>query len=475
MNRRRFIKQASMAVPALSLMNVMSSCSVSSKSKPNIVLILADDLGYGDLSCYGQKFFQTPNLDRMALEGIKFTQHYTGSTVCAPSRGVLMTGKHTGHARVRGNMQAEPSGQLPLPEDELTIARVLQNHGYKTGCFGKWGLGIAGSTGDPQKHGFDIFYGYYDQVLAHNSYPEFLYKNGQKVILKNEVQYLSKDHWSKGLGSYSTQKLDYSNDLILDEVLNFIDEHQNEPFFCYFPTTIPHDNGEALEGKRFEVPDTSDFADKDWSEEEKAYVALVQKLDTHVGLVENKLKELHLEENTLVIFISDNGAINPVDFKSRFLSNGSLRGYKRDLYEGGIRTPFIARWPGQITPNQVSDHISGFQDFFPTLCELAGIKTPENLDGLSFLPTLLNKKQKSHKGLYWEFFFWEGPLRACRMGKWKAVQKGPDFKVELYNLDLDPGEEKDVAEENPAQVQKMVAFMDESRTPSEFWKWIDEE
>lgn len=474
MNRRKFIKQAAMAVPALSLMNVVSSCSVSPKQKPNIVLILADDLGYGDLSCYGQKFFETPNLDRMAQEGIKFTQHYTGSTVCAPSRCVLMTGKHTGHAHVRGNKQANPSGQLALPENETTIAKVLQSNGYKTGCFGKWGLGNAGTSGDPQKQGFDTFYGYYDQVLAHNSYPEFLYKDGKKVMLGNKVQYLSKDHWSKGLGSYSTKKQEYSNDLILDEVLNFIERNQNDPFFLYFPTTIPHDNGEALKGKRFEVPDASAFADKDWSDEEKTYAALVQKLDEHVGIVDNKLKELNLDQNTMILFVSDNGAIHPADFKNRFKSNGAFRGYKRDLYEGGIRTPLIAKWPGRINPGRVSHHISGFQDVFPTLCDLVQIKTPENLDGLSFLPTLLNKKQATHEGLYWEFFFWEGPLRACRMGKWKAIQKGPDFKVELYNLVLDPGEENDVADENSAQVQKMITFMDNSRIPSEYWKWIDE-
>jgi arylsulfatase A len=470
MDRRTFIKKTSAAIPALSFMNIFSSCKRTNDQKPNIIFILADDLGYGDLSCYGQKLFYTPNIDKLAQEGMKFTQHYAGSPVCAPSRCVLFSGKHTGHACVRGNMQAEPSGQLPIPEDELTFSKLLQENGYKTGCFGKWGLGIAGSTGDPQKHGFDEFFGYYDQVLAHNSFPEFLYKNGEKVFLDNKVQYVSEDHWSKGLGSISTGKNEYSNDIIFDEALKFIENNRQHPFFLYFTTTIPHDNGEAPKGDRYEIPDIGRFEDKDWSDEEKVYAALVEKLDSYAGLIEKKLKELNIDQNTNIIFTSDNGAVNDPDLLNRFQNNGIFRGAKRDVYEGGIRVPLIVKWPARVKQGSISHHISGFQDFFPTICEITGIDCENNRDGISFLPTLLNKKQKEHPYLYWEFYWWNPTRRALRMRTWKVVQNAPDAAIELYNLKNDPGEQVNLADKYPEKIQAVKELFKQAHQPSELWE-----
>lgn len=470
MDRRTFIRTSSTAVSAYPLWNILSSCTTQSERKPNIVFILADDLGYGDLSCYGQEYFQTPNIDRLADTGMRFTQHYAGSPVCAPSRCVLLTGKHTGHAFVRGNKQADPSGQLPIPEDELTFASLLKSAGYKTGCFGKWGLGIAGSSGDPQKHGFDEFFGYYDQVLAHNSYPEYLYRNGEKVFLNNEVQYLDEGHWSRGLGSYSTEKNDYSNDLIFKEAISFIDKNKNTPFFLYFPTTIPHDNGEAPEGERFEVPDIGKFKDKDWNCEEKAYAAMITKLDEYVGRIEEKLKDLRIERNTIIIFTSDNGAIHPTTFENRFQSNGPLRGYKRDLYEGGIRVPLIVKWPAVIEGGQISDHVCAFWDFFPTFCEVADIKTDHRTDGISFLPRMKGQDQPQHEYLYWEFHWWNPSKRAIRMGKWKAVQNNPNAPIELYNLEEDRGETSDISWQHPDIIEKIRKIFSDARTGSEHFK-----
>ncbi|MDZ7725345.1 MAG: sulfatase-like hydrolase/transferase [candidate division KSB1 bacterium] len=329
-SRRQFIKNAALGSAALGL----ARFGCSRPKQPNIIFIMADDLGYGDLGCYGQTNFSTPNIDQLAQQGMRFTQHYAGSTVCAPSRCVLMTGRHTGHAVVRGNRQAEPRGQMPLPADETTVAAALKQAGYATGCFGKWGLGLADTPGDPQKHGFDTFCGYYDQVRAHNAFPAFIYKNAGKIHLDNEVVYMPKDHWSKGLGSYSTEKNEYARHVVADEALKFIEQHQNRPFFLYFPTTIPHDNGEAAEGAKNEVPEIHpDYRDKPWSHEQKQYATVIRILDDYVGRILTKLKELGLEKNTLMVFTSDNGAM-PAPWCQTFRSNGPLRGAKRDLYEG---------------------------------------------------------------------------------------------------------------------------------------------
>jgi arylsulfatase A-like enzyme len=444
-----------------------SSCGESKEDdKPNIILILADDLGYSDLSCYGQTNFSTPNIDKLAEQGIRFTQHYAGSTVCAPSRCVLMTGKHTGHSFIRGNAQNnDGSGQLPIPETEETFVKYLNRTGYKTGIFGKWGLGNAFTTGDPLKHGFDYFFGYHDQVLAHNSFPEYLIRNTEKLYLNNKVKYLSDTLWHKGLGSYSTYKIDYSNDLIFDEMMKFIDMNKNEKFFAYFPTTIPHDNGEAEIGNRFEVPDNSKFKNREWTEENKCYAALVEHLDGYVGKLVQKLEELGISENTLIIFTSDNGSVPFIDHNS----NGIFRGFKRDLYEGGIRVPLIIKWPSKVEAGRISHHVSAFWDLFPTFCEIAGIEDYPQLDGISLLPELLGKRQKVHDYLYWEFHWWNDPMQAVRMGKWKGIRLSPNAEIELYDLVLDRGESKNVSSGNSDIVSEIEKIMTSGRKDNKYF------
>ncbi|MFP4548369.1 MAG: sulfatase-like hydrolase/transferase [Fidelibacterota bacterium] len=468
-SRRSFIKKAGVATVSLALTPLLSKCSKKSKN-PNIVLILADDLGYGDLSCYGQKNFTTPHIDSLAKTGMKFTQHYAGSTVCAPSRCVLMTGKHTGHAYVRGNKQDEPCGQLQLPPEEKTFAKVLQENGYKTGCFGKWGMGIQNTKGDPQRHGFDTFVGFYDQVLAHNSFPEFLYKNGQKIMLDNDVHYLPESEWHKGLGSYSTEKKDYVHNVIFDELTQWVDENKDEPFFLYFPTTIPHDNGEALKDQMIEVPEIKqEFKNKKWSQDQKNYATIVTLLDDYVGKLLQQLKDLNLEENTIVIFTSDNGAMS-ASWNKKLESNGKLRGFKRDLYEGGIRIPLIAKWPGKVKANSESDHLSAFWDFYPTMIDIAGIESSnKDIDGISFYPELVGTKQPKHEYLYWEFHFWKPSRQAVRFDNWKAVKNSPDGKIELYSLDKDVGEHHNVADQYPDIVNRAGQYLDKARMPDEKW------
>ena len=421
--------------------------------KPNIIFIMADDLGYGDLSCFGQKVIKTPNLDQMAAEGIMFTQHYAGNTVCAPSRCSLMTGLHMGHAEVRGNRQAKPeaSGQQPLSAGAVTVASLLKDAGYKTAMIGKWGLGNAGGSGEPNKQGFETYYGYLDQVLAHNYYPEYLIRNGEKEMLRNEVKYLSKEIWHKGLGSYSTKKVDYSHDLFTEDALRFIEENKKNPFFLYLPFTIPHDNGEALKGQKMEVPDYGIYSEMDWESDKKGYAAMITRMDRDIGTILQKLKNDGIDENTLVIFTSDNGPEMNYSFVQDFNSNGQFRGGKRELYEGGIRMPFIARWPGKVSPGSVSEHISAFWDFLPTACEIAGVAVPANTDGISYLPALIGKdSQPEHEYVYWEFYERDGK-KAVRKGRWKAVVNNlfndPNSSVELYDLDSDPGETRNLADQ----------------------------
>lgn len=440
---------------------------------PNIIYIMADDLGIGDIGCYGQQAIRTPNIDRLAVEGLRFTSHYAGTSVCAPSRCVLMTGKHMGHAAIRGNKQWEPHGQMPLPDTAVTVAGLLQEAGYKTGMFGKWGLGIVGSPGAPNRQGWDEFYGYTDQVLAHNYWPEYLVRNEERDYLDNEVRYLDSTAWHKGYGSYSPVKKEYSNDLFTAEALRFIEENRNRPFFLYLPYTIPHDNGEAPEGQRQEVPSYARFDSLDWPEERKGYAAMIERLDGYVGQVTRKVEELGLKENTLIIFTSDNGPMQESRGFTRFFdSNGPYRGGKRDLYEGGIRMPMIASWPGTIGKGRESNHISGFQDFLPTACELAGLTPPPGTDGISYLPTLKGKKQPQHEFLYWEFLE-GGKSQAVRKGPWKAVRthvfEQPDAPWELYNLENDPGEQANVAADNPDIVAELAGYARQSHVPDPNW------
>jgi arylsulfatase A len=455
---------------AITFFIFFSSCQcINNKSaKPNIIFIIADDMGYGDMGCYGQTKILTPNLDLLASEGIRFTDHYAGASVCAPSRCVLMTGLHTGHSVVRGNKEVNPYGQFQIPDATVTVAELLKQAGYSTGIFGKWGLGVENTEGDPQNQGFDEFFGYYCQVHAHNSFPEYLYHNRDRVLLKNEVVYMPKDSWSRGLGSYATKKVEYSNDLILDKALNFIVGNKNRSFFLYLPITIPHENGEAPEGKKLEITSLSFYADSSWNEDDKAYAAMITHLDGYIGKIRNLLEELKIDRNTVVFFTSDNGGFRYSDLHH----NGIYRGIKRDLYEGGIRVPLIVWWPGTIKAGTESNHVSGFMDFLPTICDLARIKVPDKLDGKSYLPALLGKKQLVHDYLYWEFHEM-GKKQAVRMGKWKGVRlnvfDNPDAPVELYNIETDPSETINVSKTNPEIINMITEIMKQAHAPDTNW------
>jgi len=447
--------------------------NVSLTSKPNIIFILADDLGYGDLSFNGQIHFSTPNIDLLASEGMFFTQHYSGSTVCAPSRSTIMTGLHTGHTPVRGNKEVQPEGQYPLPSDTYTLAEMLKEQGYVTGAFGKWGLGYPGSEGDPNMQGIDEFYGYNCQRFAHHYYPRHLWHNQEKInIPENEGQ-------NKGI---------YAPELIQEKTLQFIEQNQDTTFFLYVPHVIPHAElvapeaymekyrGEIEPGEPFEGYDEGErYRQGPYESQEEphvAFAAMIDLLDEHVGQIMDKVKELGLEENTLIIFSSDNGphmegGADP-DF---FDSNGPLRGYKRDLYEGGIRVPTVAWWPGRIKAGSQTDHISAFWDLMPTFAELSGAEIPADLDGISFVPTLTGEgEQPRHEYLYWEFHERGGRV-AVRMGKWKGVKydylKNPDGPLELYNVEEDIGETDNVADAHPDIVDQIEQIIQEAHTPSE--------
>jgi len=452
----------------------LASCTQSNKEKPppNIVFILADDLGYGDLSCYGQQKFSTPNIDRIAQQGMLFRQHYTGCTVSAPSRSCLMTGLHTGHTPIRGNKGWQPEGQWPLPGSSVTIAEMLKAKGYSTGAFGKWGLGYIDTEGDPNSQGFDEFFGYNCQSLAHNYYPDHLWHNHEKILIH--------ENDSGKTGGYSA-------DLIHKEALAFIEQNKGKPFFLFYPTTIPHaelfakkDYMDLFRGKydpekEFKGTDNGpEFRQGPYGsqpESHAAFAGMIKELDDYVGEILAKLNELGVGMNTIVIFASDNGPhLEGGADPDYFNSNGPLKGYKRDVYEGGIRTPLIIKWPGRIKEGSESDHVSAFWDIFPTLAEITGSSVPDGIDGISFLPELLGKKQLKHEYLYWEFHE-QGGKTAARMGDWKAVKlnvdKGLQGPIELYNLANDIGETTNVAASQPGIVKKMVEIMAREHTPSE--------
>ena len=446
---------------------------------PNIIYILADDLGYGDLSCYGQKRFSTPNIDRLAREGMLFRQHYTGCTVSAPSRSCLMTGLHTGHTPIRGNKGWEPEGQWPLPVAAFTVAEMLKANGYTTGAFGKWGLGYIDTEGDPNAQGFDLFYGYNCQSLAHNYYPDHLWYNHEKILLP------ANDSGKTGA---------YSGDLIHKAALDFIDVNSDKPFFLFYPTTIPHAELVAKEEymnefrgrldpeKTFSGVDSGPSYRKgpygSQPESHAAFAAMVRQLDVYVGEILDKLTELGLDKNTVVVFASDNGPhLEGGADPDYFDSNGPLKGYKRDLYEGGIRTAMLVRWPGKVKPGSVSDHVSAFWDILPTFAEISGSEKPVTTDGISFLPELLGKKQKEHEYLYWEFHE-QGGKTAARMGRWKAVKrdidKDPQGKIELYDLSSDEGETNDISASHPDIIKRMEEIMKEAHTPSDIFAFTYE-
>ena len=457
---------------------LLSSCQQKTvQEKPNIVYILADDLGYGDLSCYGQTHFSTPNIDKLAKEGMRFTQHYAGCTVCAPSRSSLMTGQTTGHTFIRGNKEWQPEGQYPLKAGAVTMAEILKEAGYVTGAFGKWGLGYPGSEGDPNNQGFDEFYGYNCQRMAHNYFPRHLWDNQQKVALD---------------GNQNDQFETYAPQLIHRRALQFIEKNKDKPLFLYYPTTIPHAElllpekdlaeyrGKFLPEKEFKgaEPGDKNFREGAYGtqpESHAAFAAMVTLLDKQVGELMDKLKELGLDKNTLVIFTSDNGPhLEGGADPDYFDSNGPLKGYKRDVYEGGIRVPMIAVWNGKIMAGSQSDHISAFWDVLPTVAEITGAGVPENIDGISFLPTLLGEKQQEHEYMYWEFHE-QGGRKALRKGDWKLVQMNISIPekatTELYNLADDIGEENDLADKYPEKVKELTDLLNSARTESNVFQF----
>ena len=442
---------------------------------PNIILIVADDLGYGDLGAYGQQKIQTPNLDRMANEGMKFTQFYAGSTVCAPSRSVLMTGQDTGHTQVRGNAGKNKEMKQSLRDEDVTLAEVAKKADYRTALIGKWGIGEIHEPGFPLEQGFDEFFGYLNQTHAHNYYPKFLWRNRDTVRLDNVVQDVPREYASF-TGGYATQKVDYSHDLLAQEALDFVEENQQGPFFLCLTLTVPHANNEAgkdgMEVTGGDTPDYGPYADRNWPEAQKGTAAMITRMDRDVGRLLTALQEYGIDENTLVLFTSDNGPHreggNDPDF---FDSNGPLRGIKRDLYEGGIRVPLIAWWPEHVPAGTTSDHISYFGDMMMTFAELMNVSPPNDLQSISLVPTLLGNsdEQRPHNYLYWEFYE-QGSRQAVRMGNWKAIRQ-PMFTgtIELYNVENDLGEENNVAEQNPEVVEDMKRAMEKAHQPSPLW------
>lgn len=479
--RRAFLQTVGLAGTALASascgLSVFSATGKITKGlpkKPNIIFILADDLGYGDVGCYGQKIIRTPCLDQMAAEGMRFTQHYAGATVCAPSRCNLMTGLHSGHALIRGN------DDVALGPNDVTVAALLKKAGYTTGQVGKWGLsglGGEGSPGMPTKQGFDYFYGYLDQTHAHNSYPAFLIRNEERVQLPNVVP--KPGPYGEGV---ATVKVVNSNDLFTLEALDFIRRTKDQPFFLYLPYTVPHSNNQARRAgyPGLEVADLGEYKEKDWPGLAREYAAMITRMDGDIGKILALLRELGLDGKTLVMFSSDNGPHreggNNPDF---FDSNGPLRGLKRDLYDGGIRVPLIARWPGVVPAGSVTNHVSAFWDFLPTCCDLAGVPAPKRTDGISYLATLRDapKLQKQHEYLYFEFHE-QGGKQAVRMGDWKGIRldvgREPNGPIELYNLKKDIGEEHNVAAQHPDIVARMAEIMRTARTNSPYFSFVNE-
>ncbi|MBG7613127.1 arylsulfatase [Polaribacter sp. BAL334] len=474
---------------------ILFSCSaqikkeVETKAKiakqPNIIYILADDLGYADLSVYGQQKINTPNIDQLAKNGMLFTQHYAGSAVCAPSRSSLMSGQHTGKTSIRNNSKAPnvDEGQPPMSAETITVAEILKSKGYATGAFGKWGLGYVGSEGDPNNQGFDEFFGYNCQTYAHRFYPTHLWQNREKFILKG-------NDWKN--------KVTYSADVIHEKALGFLEKNKNNPFFLYYPSTLPHAELVVPEDKLFkqqkekfgkEVPYVGKKNDKGLDYDDNlvikeyatqknphaAYAAMVLRLDRHVGEIMAKVKELGLEENTIIVFSSDNGPHAEGGGDPEFFnSNGIFKGIKRDLYEGGIREPMIVQWPSVVKAGSTTNHVSAFWDVLATVADIVNVHAPKESQGISFLPTLLGKPQKEHEYLYWEFHEKKG-RQAVRTGDWKGVRlemtNNPNAPIELYDLSIDPGEKNNIAAKYPEIVKKIDRYMKEAHQESDRYKF----
>ena len=449
---------------------LMAGSAQQPASRPNILLIQADDLGYGDLSAYGQGRFETPMLDRLAREGTRFTQYYAGSTVCAPSRAALMTGRHTGHGWIRGN-GGFPAGDIPLRPEDVTIAEVLRDAGYRTALVGKWGLGQPGSTGMPDRQGFDFAFGFLDQRHAHRQFTDHLWRNGERV--------------SANLDN------DYVNDLFTKEAAGIIEKDDPRPFFVYLNYTVPHaelrapsDSLDRFRGQFPETPFSNPPADekptgarfdvpslgyRSQPTPHAAFAAMITRMDRDVGRLVDLIRTRGLDNRTLVMFISDNGPHQEGGGDPAFFrSSGGLRGIKRDLYEGGIRVPMIARWPGVVPAGRTSDHVWAHWDMLPTLADIAGARAPAGLDGVSMAQALRGRSQATHPYLYWEFHE-RGFQQAVRNGRWKAVRLEPGTPLELYDLVADPGEARNVASAHPDIVGQIETYLKTARTESERW------
>ena len=487
-NRSASMFRLSIVFTALFFLPSFSSASAE-EVKPNVVFILADDLGYRELGSFGQELIRTPNLDALAKQGMKLTQHYSGNAVCAPSRCVLMTGKHPGHAYVRSNKSTPPEGQQPIPDEEITLAELMRDRGYVTGAFGKWGLGGPDSSGEPMRQGLDRFFGYNCQAHAHSYYPSYLWNDDQHIALNNQPPvpgHASLDQGADKSDPRSYDKFkgqDYAPDRINAAALDFIRDNKDRPFFLYYPTVIPH--------VALHVPDEDlkPYWDLGWKDPpftrgkgygytphftpRAAYAAMITRLDRYVGNLLALLDELKLSDNTIVVFTSDNGTTHldlEVDYKF-FKSVGELRGLKGSLYEGGVRVPTIVRWPGHVQPGSTSDRVSGFEDWMPTLMEAVGAaeSVPEEIDGISMLATLNGKRQPARPYLYREFPSYGGQ-QTIRVGDWKAVRQNMtkgNLDIELYNIANDIGEQHNVAKANPKLVAELKTMMETVRTPSE--------
>lgn len=449
-------------------------------AKPNIVFILADDLGYGDVGCYGQRLIHTPNIDRLSREGMKFNHFYAGASVCAPSRCVLLTGKHGGRCRVRGNAPTTQRFKQSLAPEDVTVAELLKQAGYATALVGKWGLGDADTPGRPLLQGFDEAFGYLDQVHAHMYFPEWLWRNGEKVLLPNRVRPIpvgKAGEW--GVGGITTNAAVYSPQVMLEEALTFLERNKSRPFFLYFAATLPHANNEAAkeQGNGAEAPDLGLYADKPWPASEKGYAAMITYLDAQVGAILKRLESLGLDDNTLVVFSSDNGPEKKqfAGYDTTFFkSSGPYRGFKRDHTDGGIRTPFIARWPGKIKAGAVSDHVGYFGDFMATAAELAGVQAPGGVDSVSLAPTLLGRpsEQRRHGFLYWEYLGGSvsSSQAALMDGRWKAIRTGrSDAPLELYDLSRDIAEANNLVDANPEIVARLDAYLKTAREENPDW------
>lgn len=490
-------RDLSMGTIVLIFVGAFASQSRCEENPPNIVFIIADDLGYGDLGCYGQKKIHTPNIDRLARDGMRFTDHYSGCNVCAPSRCVLMTGKHPGHGYIRDNRVAKgfPEGQEPVPAGSLQLPLLLKKQDYTLGGFGKWGLGPMGSSGDPLKQGFDRWYGYNCQGVAHNYYPTHLWDDHKKVKLENPAfaayQKLPADadpNDPKNYAGFAGKQ--YAPDLIGAKVLDFVRTNKDRPFFVHYATTVPHlalqvpeDSLKEYAGTFPETPYLGDRGYLPHRQPRAAYAAMITRMDKEVGNLLALLKELGLDDRTIVVFTSDNGPLNDryggtdTEF---FNSAGGLRGWKGSFYEGGFREPCIVRWKGHIAPGSTSNRVSGFEDWLPTLLELTGAKgkTPGDIDGISFAPTLLGKEQESRPFLYRESPGYGGQ-QCVRVDNWKAIRRnlnpGPKARdqmpghIELYNLAADRSEKTDVAGKNPEVVTKLRAIMESQHVKSDLF------